>query len=307
MIFDEVQAALSSAPAVLRRGLDYSTGTIPGATIKAAGYAFVIRYVDAPANIGRKHVTPGEYLGLTRAGVDVYLVFEINTNDMGGGYAQGVAYARRAMAGAAWLGYPNGLPIFAAVDEVLAGAQVPLAISYLNGFVDTLYHDGRWAWGAYGFSAFTLAAVKAHKEISIWQCGSASVLWPGVHVWQRNDRSVQVGGVTCDVNEQYVALPTARPLPTPPTPTPAPVQEDTLPSVDDVWNHATPDPTSGGQPTVSATVALGKAMALAGQSLVAAQAANTAATLANATAARAEATVEQVLVELRTLRAALGK
>lgn len=185
------------------QGLDYSAGVIPGATIKAAGYQFVIRYVDDPAaGLNAKHIRPGEYRDLVAAGVDVFLVFEVGTADMLAGHDAGVAHATRAKAGADWIGYPPDRPIFMACDMHLNPAQITSALAYIDGAVSVLGD----ACGVYGFWELVDACIAQGKGRWFWQCGISPDPTDAVHLWQRNDRTVTVGGISCDVNELRIPL-----------------------------------------------------------------------------------------------------
>ena len=90
--------------------LDYSAAKLDGFTIKRAGYTGVIRYIDAPDRLRMKHTNKAEYDSHIAAGLKVFLVMQNTTTDADGGWAAGVANAKRALAGANYLGY-NG-PIF---------------------------------------------------------------------------------------------------------------------------------------------------------------------------------------------------
>lgn len=181
------------------QGLDYSAGAIPGAAIRQAGYGFVIRYVDDPAvGLGSKHITPQEYRDLVGAGVQVLLVFEVDTGDALGGYNQGVSNAQRARKGADWIGYPQGAPIFMACDMHLTGPQVDTAMRYLDGARSVLGS----ATGCYGFWEDVDTSITQHNADWFWQCGIKPADSDPVHIWQRNDTApVTVGGVSCDINE----------------------------------------------------------------------------------------------------------
>ena len=190
----------------LGRGLDYSAGTIRGATVRADGFNFVIRYVDDPATVtlGSKHCRPAEYADLVAAGVDVWLVFEVQTTDMLRGHAAGVVDARRARAGADVLGYPAGSVIFMACDMHVTAAQIPVALSYVDGAESVLGHD---ATGVYGFWELIDTCIAQGKGVAYWQAGIAPDPTDAVHVWQRNDGTIRVGGVDCDINELRIPLP----------------------------------------------------------------------------------------------------
>lgn len=181
------------------RGLDYSAGRIPGSAIKAAGYGFVVRYVEDPAQgLNNKHIRPDEFHDLTSNGVTVWLVHEVGTTDWSGGFAAGVDHARRARAGADWIGYPKGGVIFFCADMHLTANQIPVALAYLDGAASVL---GRGAVGCYGFYELVDAAIAQGKAAYYWQCGIAPDASDPVHIWQRNDMTTVVSGVACDVNE----------------------------------------------------------------------------------------------------------
>jgi Domain of unknown function (DUF1906) len=191
--------------AVLMTGLDYSAGTIPGAAIKAAGYQFVVRYVEDPKQwLGSKHIRPAEYVDLIGAGLEVFLVFEIGVDDMLGGYAAGVANATRAQAGATWIGYPPAYPIFMACDMHLTTPQIATALEYIAGAATVLGDS----LGVYGFVELIDAAANGPATY-LWQCGHRPT-GDNVHVWQRNDIGfASVGGIECDTNELYLDMPTS--------------------------------------------------------------------------------------------------
>lgn len=192
----------------MSRGLDYSAGRIAGPVIRAAQYSFVCRYVDAPAYAGQKHVTPAEHADLAGSGVDVYLVFESVIGDMLGGYPAGVDHARRAMAGAAWIGYPVGVPIFFACDEHVTPHEIPTCLAYLDGVASVL---GRARTGVYGFVELIQAAHDTGAAVAFWLAGRAPAAGSPAHMWQRNDGFTQVGGITCDVNELLIPIPAVVP------------------------------------------------------------------------------------------------
>lgn len=193
---------------VLAQGLDYSAGALTGATIRNAGYSFAIRYVDAPANVGRKHIRVAEYGDLVKAGVDVHLVFEIGTTDMLGGRPAGVANGRRALAGARWIGYPEGRPIFLACDMHVTGPQLTTALAYVDGAISVLGNSGV---GVYGFWELVDACIATHRGVAYWQAGIAPDTTDAVNVWQDNTRSVVVGGIQCDVNHLLIPIPSSTP------------------------------------------------------------------------------------------------
>lgn len=172
--------------------LDYSAAKLSGATIRNAGYTGVVRYIDSPANLGRKHTDLSEYQSHKAAGLKVYLVFQTTTTASDGGYLVGVEHARRALAGANHLGYTG--PIFFTNDRT----TVPNAAAwraYLDGAASIL---GIGRVGAYGFyNAMDLAL--GHASF-FWQAGRRTDTRSHAHLWQDNNTQVTVGGITCDRN-----------------------------------------------------------------------------------------------------------
>lgn len=172
--------------------LDYSAAKLSGATIRAAGYTGVVRYIDSPNRWGVKHTNFAEYQDHLRNGLGVRLVFEVSTGDPDGGYAQGVAYAQRAKAGADTLGY-SGVIYFC--EDRPTTPSIANWQSYLRGAISVL---GRERVGAYGFYRAMDAAYGIVDHF--WQAGARRDVRPHVQLWQDNNTQVRVGGVTCDRN-----------------------------------------------------------------------------------------------------------
>jgi hypothetical protein len=183
-------------------GLDYYEGPIDPAAILRAGYSFCLRYIDNAAyGLSAKDITKAEYVQLTTGGVRVLLVFEHDTLDYTGGFLQGVINARRALAGADLLGYLG--PIFMSVDTSpsMTPAQVAVALDYLDG-ADRVLAPGRL--GIYGFIEIIEACQAKRLGSVYWLAGHQPAADAGVHIWQKNTGTVQVGGVECDVNIQLL-------------------------------------------------------------------------------------------------------
>lgn len=172
--------------------LDYSAAKLDGQTIKNAGYSGVIRYIDSPENLGRKHTNVGEYQSHVKAGLSVLLVMQTTTTASDGGYPVGQEHARRALAGADLLGYTG--PIFFTNDRTTVPNPAAWR-AYLDGAASVL---GIGRTGAYGFrNAMDLAV--GHASF-FWQAGRRSDVAAHVHAWQDNNTQVTVGGVLCDRN-----------------------------------------------------------------------------------------------------------
>lgn len=172
--------------------LDYSAAKLSGAVIKQAGYGGVIRYIDAPDLLRTKHTNKAEYDDHIRNGLEVRLVMQNTTTDADGGFAAGVANAKRAKAGADMLGYTG--VIFFTNDRTTVPNPAAWT-GYLDGAASVL---GIKRTGAYGFNN-ALTYAKGHAS-AFWQSGRRSELVGHANFWQDNNTQVTVGGITCDRN-----------------------------------------------------------------------------------------------------------
>jgi hypothetical protein len=174
--------------------LDYSAAELSGTIVKNAGYTGAIRYIDSPANLGRKHTSLAEYRSLVAAGLGVRLVMQTTTTASDGGRAVGVDHAQRAKAGADYLGY--GGVIYFTNDRTTVPDPAAWA-AYLSGAASVL----GWARvGAYGFANAMDIARDRTACVHFWQAGRRSDVRAFVQVWQDNNTQVTVGGITCDRN-----------------------------------------------------------------------------------------------------------
>jgi hypothetical protein len=185
--------------------IDYSASKLAAAVIKATAVGpagehpvGAIRYIDAPNLLGTKHTNLVEYQDHVRNGLTDYLFFEIDLDDVLGGYAGGQANAQRALAGANYLGYPSNYPITMCNDRWFNQKNRPLITpdvytAYLDGAASVL---GIQRTGAYGFSDSMDAAV-GHASFFV-QCGARSVVRSHVHIWQDNNFQPYVGGIQTD-------------------------------------------------------------------------------------------------------------
>lgn len=182
---------------------DYANGWPSGEALKAAGFAGAIRYITAPnlmnpVGHNQKHMTKAEYDNHRAAGLKTYFVFQGNTTDADSGFAGGVANAKLAQAGLRYLGAPANSPVFFTNDR----PTLPNPIAwqkYLQGARSVLGRVGQ-----YGFrNAIDAGWLFADWH---WQCGSQSVLRPGVDIYQWNNGRKVVAGVTCDINYVYYDL-----------------------------------------------------------------------------------------------------
>jgi hypothetical protein len=192
-------------------GLDYSAARISGASIRAAGFRFVNRYLWFMGQ-GHAYLNAEEYRDLTANGVEVHAVYEEDSGDPAGGWPAGIRMARQAVESAIKVGLPAGTTIYMCADAWLSrhGITVATAMSFLDGARSVLSAAG-YLTGAYGFADFIYAAQDGGHADRFWLCGDKSGVRPGIHHYQRNYRTNPngpdiVSGVAVDVNEQYLPM-----------------------------------------------------------------------------------------------------
>ena len=126
-----------------------------------------MRYLCDGAQRG-KQLQAAELQALWAAGRRVGLVWENDQTDPDGGYDQGVAFGSRARQQARALGFPDTVPIYAAVDKRLTAQTRPVAVEYQRGF-----RDGAGLSRPYGEGALIDACVDA----GITDCGWMPETW----------------------------------------------------------------------------------------------------------------------------------
>lgn len=188
-------------------GLDYSTGPPTGAQIRAAGYDFVVRYLDNGIP-GRVNLSVHEVMDMQANGVQIALVWESSAQRATAGATAGTADGAAAAVAARALGL-DGWPIYFAVDfdipDYAPASTDPLA---KLGPVGAYFQGVRSALalpriGVYGGYWAVSRALNAGLAALAWQTAA----WSGGNVDTRaalfqNLAGVTVGGVGCDVNEQ---------------------------------------------------------------------------------------------------------
>lgn len=194
---------------VIATGLDYSARRLSGASVRAAGYKFVNRYLDFSGQQWPP-LTAGELLDLEANGIEVHAVYEQNTNDPAGGYPAGVAMGRQAVQSARAAGLPAGTTIFMCADSWLANHSISVgtAMSFLDG-ARTQIDPAGFVIGAYGFADFIFAAHDGGHADRFWLCGAEipddhRPDW--LHMYQWNNGRVFVDGLSCDLNKQYLPM-----------------------------------------------------------------------------------------------------
>lgn len=193
------------------RAVDYSFARPDPATIKAAGYDVVLRYLGGTTG---KQLSGGEAAKLHAAGLSIGLVYESTADRAAAGRAAGVHDATTALAAANALGYPAACPIFFAVDFDARPAQVA---AYFAG-VDAVLGPRA---GIYGGFAVTTAGLAAYRwQTKAWSHGQVD---PAAHLVQQLAMSHPIAECDEDTIQHPIPLwgPTSKPAPRPSSRTPA--------------------------------------------------------------------------------------
>lgn len=191
-------------------GLDYSGGRPGGAAIAAAGYGFVLRYLDNGLG-GRANLTVGEVADLESHDIEIGLVWESQANRASAGFAAGQTDAAHAASSAAAAGRA-GQPIYFVVDFDIPDydPSAPGALgklgpvgAYFGGVLSVLPLEHVGVYGGYWAVKRVLDAGLAEWawQTMAWSGGNVD---PRIHLLQRVG-TVYIGGVACDVNEQRQA------------------------------------------------------------------------------------------------------
>lgn len=192
-------------------GLDYSGGRPTAAQIRAAGYGFVMRYLDNGLS-GRANLTSPELADLTAGGVRVGVAWESQASRAAAGFAAGQADARAADVATKAVG-AAGWPVYFAVDfdipDYAPGADGGSATgaleklgpvgAYFGGILSVLPLARVGVYGGYWAVKRVLDAGLAYLawQTAAWSGGNVD---SRIHLLQRVGY-VTVGGVQCDVNE----------------------------------------------------------------------------------------------------------
>ena len=174
-------------------GVDYSAGVPSVASLKAAGVAYVCRYISPGTR--RKDLTRAEADTMRAAGIGVVTVYEDTVGDARAGRDGGRANAAFARDELARLGAPPGAPCYFAVDYDARG-ELDTALAYIRGAADVL---GRARTGVYG----SFYVVSACLDTGVCRFGWQTLAWsdrqwdPRAHLQQHLGQTT-IGGVLCD-------------------------------------------------------------------------------------------------------------
>ena len=183
-------------------GLDYSAGMPPVADMKAAGVAFVCRYIGYtdPSLSQIKILTPEEAAMLSHAGIALVSNWEWYVNRVLEGYAAGVWDAQQAQQRHSACGGPSNRPIYFSVDADVDGAQT---VEYFKGVASVLGLARTGAYGSYRVLQYLFDAglIAWGWQTYAWSGGA----WePRAHI-QQYSNAVMMSGLEVDYDRSLKA------------------------------------------------------------------------------------------------------
>ena|GEM_PF-2007241 len=173
------------------KGVDYAWTHPSPAALKAAGIAFVMRYLSTDAS---KNLTRAEANALAEENIWCGVVWESTANRAGAGKAAGQADAKTALAQATAAGMPAGHPVYLAVDYDADPATV---VPYFQGAASVLGLDRTGVYGGYKVVKYLLD----HELVTFaWQTAAWSAGKWDARAHIRQGAYIKIGGVQCDAN-----------------------------------------------------------------------------------------------------------
>lgn len=174
-----------------RFGVDYAFSRPSLAALRSDGVTFVCRYLSKDPG---KNLTPSEAHELSRAGIDIVVVWETTAGRALDGFAAGVLDAKTALLEAQHIGMPAGRPIYFAID--FEAGHPETVEPYFRGVASVL---GRGGTGAYG-GIVPIAYLFDRGVIGFgWQTYAGSQgLWDHRAQLQQFSNDHSVGGASVD-------------------------------------------------------------------------------------------------------------
>lgn len=202
----------------MAKGLDYSWARPGGATIKNAGYQFVVRYIPYYGH-GGKGLEKPELDDLRNNGIAIAMVYESWASRALDGREAGRADARVSQQQIERIGLDNDMPVYFAVDFDAREDQQGIIDEYLRGCADVL---GANRVGVYAGYWVIKRCFENKTAAYLWQtyAWSGGNVHPEIHLYQYLNGQNLNGAV--DFNESKKAdfgQENNAPLPSTPTPT----------------------------------------------------------------------------------------
>lgn len=177
-------------------GLDY-TDRIDPAVLKAAGVAYVFRYVMPQTPYWTKALRNAEAAELLHAGIGIVSNWETSADRMKGGAAAGTQDALQLLADWRALGAPSGLVGWFSADWDVQPAEVPAVLAYLGAAAAVL--GGKKYVGLYG--GYRACKAAADAGYGIWQTEAWSYgQWDPRCAARQTGGQLILGGVETDRN-----------------------------------------------------------------------------------------------------------
>lgn len=174
----------------MAEGIDFSWARPGGASIKAAGKEFVVRYLYPG---GGKGCTRAELDDYTAHGLALAFVYEETGQELNGGFASGLRVAHAAEVQRMALGLPPTTPIYFAVDFNAAGQALANCVAAIDGAVSVLGHDRVGGYGGIAFIDAIAGHCKYGWQTYAWSAGRVS---SNAQLYQySNGHTINGGGV----------------------------------------------------------------------------------------------------------------
>ncbi|MEY9855961.1 peptidoglycan hydrolase-like protein with peptidoglycan-binding domain [Catenulispora sp. GAS73] len=197
----------SAATAGTVYGIDYSDASLTAASVAAAGYGFVCRYLSWLPNT--KVLTLSEAQALTAAGLGIVSNWESDglqswqTGVPSDPYSQGAGHATEAQRQALADGMPSTRPIYFSVDFDLQPSMYAALNSYFDGVASVI---GRSRTGAYaGYHViqelFNNGKIAWGWQTYAWSGGN----WDGRAQLRQVQNDITVAGKDADLDQAMAA------------------------------------------------------------------------------------------------------
>ena len=173
-------------------GVDTNDPSVDSSALPAAGKTFIGRYVSSDMT-NPKNMTLAEAISRSRAGLDLFSIYETTGTDFEQGRAAGVEDGTLALAGAKLVHQPPGTPIYFAadtdIDKTVNPGLLDLLQAYLEGVASVIAPT--YTVGVYGstdaidqMAATGAAQFFWQSESTGFSSGRNAVQNPHDHLWQ---------------------------------------------------------------------------------------------------------------------------
>jgi hypothetical protein len=183
-----------------RLGVDYSSARPSPASLRAAGYTFVVRYLS---DYAQKNISIGEANALEAAGIDVVANWEDDGHqEILDGWGGGVHAAQVAAEQAAAAGMPGNRPIYFSVDFDAQPYQQAAVDAFFDGAASVIGRARVGAYGSYGVISrlFDAGKINWGWQTYAWSYGQ----WDPRASMRQIQNSAACGG-GCDIDQALAA------------------------------------------------------------------------------------------------------